>query len=260
MRFLTAMMGFLLLGSWTAWGQEVKNRASEVKKEPIFDPIYQARIPPGLLSRQGKGSGSMKVQGGVLSPTTPPAVYPLIFSGSAAAHVLMTHSGDIYADGIMLNKGLIGGPQPKTTIFSVPFNIAPESTYVDVMFVCNLILYPGADVKPGSTGLGATIDCRVEQDLDGSNNFATVYHCSGISDSLKPWLAFNPSSDYTGSTYMGQFRGYAPVTSPIMTSGPNVGLPTPTRVVVDLYGIEWDNSMSGNGEVWAFNRTLKILY
>ncbi|MBL0311125.1 MAG: hypothetical protein IPP78_00135 [Holophagaceae bacterium] len=254
MRFRTAMMVPLLFGPWAAWGQEANSwKQQEGKRQPIPDPYYQDRVPPGI-SVNHRGLMSMRSPGMLPTTSTPDST---VFSGGVTNKVLMTHAGTTdFASGIFLTQGLMGGPTSPTSIFSIPFLADVSSTYVDVTFLCNLVIWPGAGVTPGSTGLGATIDCRVEQDLDNNGTYETSIHCSGISDSLKPWMVFTTVADYFGSTYMAQFRGYAPI-----SALNNILAPAATRVVVELTGSEWSPiTHTASGEIRVFNRTLKILY
>ena len=245
MRLRIALMGFSLLMSSAAWGQESSWVGQE--QETAKKPISRHQHPYGVgLSRNRDDRASMVMQ----TPEAASIRPPLVFSGAQAGNVIMAYSGDEFSACPSVPVGNWNSTAA-TTRFSVNIPNISGSTYVDVMFTTNLNFYPV------SNAMGVAVDCRVEQDLDSTGNYSTSYYCSGISDSIKPWLAFEPSTASVGSAFQTTFRGYAPVV-PLVTSGANAGLPAPTRVVVKLIAIEWAAVVTG--AVYSCNNTLKIEY
>lgn len=235
MKMRAAMMGFFLLVSVTAWGQ-MTNKAGIRRVHP--EGMYMSSV----------GHASMQIQAAAS------IVAPLIVRGAPAGNVVMAYNASTGTCLALTVTNANLTPVAKE-IFSVDLpNSAPGSTYVDVMFTSNLNFYPGANA------LGASIDCRVEQDTDGDGSYETSYNCSGISDSLKPWLAFDPSTNPLGSAFQTTYRGYAVIPGGLILTGLNAGKAIPTRVVVNLFGVEWNFSGSPSGLIDACNNTLKIMY
>lgn len=240
MKSVKAIMGLMLLAPMTIWGQ-------------AYTKPRNLLVHPRALVVSGLGNWS--VQAPAPASITPTAVYPLIFHGAPAGNISMTHTETCTV--LALSNRNAATPT-ETLIFSVNFDAAPGSTYVDVEFTSNLNFFPGWNTPNTLNSLGAAIDCRVEQDLDSTGTYSTSYFCSGITATQKPWMAFDPSTDSLGSAFETVFRGYAPIVG-FVTSGGNTGKPAPTRVVVKLIGIEW-TAGTPDGEIDACNNNLKVMY
>lgn len=181
---------------------------------------------------------------GPLAPTEPssPVFAPV------ASNVKMVYSGSTFATCPSLAVGTKSAPGHTVLFTETLPTTSAASTYVDVTFTTNLNFYPG------TVGMGTAVDCQVQQDLDSDGTYETTFYCSGVSADIKPWLAFDPSTDPLGSAFQTTFRGYA-----LVTALNTAGNPVPTRVVIELLTTEWSDTSAG-GKAYACNNNLRIAY